>query len=244
MRRRARRRICRHRLRNGPVRFCATRRAGCAAASAGAICKRFLYKRQAIYVRSARQFPGWWGQGILRGRRESKGRKLVNRFVAGAIGGFFVRAGFSIGRLFRGGSGASGSAASNATENSGPASSSGSAPAYQEPEPEPAPAPAPSTISVYISIDSSRAQSYGLGGFSYGSTVYDALCATGASVSGSSYYVSAINGLAEKQCGDGSGWTYAVNGSFPGKACGRYALSGGESISWIYSTEKNPTMAM
>lgn len=138
MRRRARRRICRHRLRNGPVRFCATRRAGCAAASAGAICKRFLYKRQAIYVRSARQFPGWWGQGILRGRREGKGRKLVNRFVAGAIGGFFVRAGFSIGRLIRGGVWASGSAASNATENSGPASSSGSAPAYQEPEPEPA----------------------------------------------------------------------------------------------------------
>lgn len=151
-----------------------------------------------------------------------------------------------------GGSGASGSAASNASENSGSASSSGSAPAYQEPEPEPAPAPAPSTISVYISIDSSRAQSYGLGGFSYGSTVvlpqgstvYDALCATGASISGSSYYVSAINGLAEKQCGDGSGWTYAVNGSLPGKACGRYTLSGGESISWIYSTEKNPTMAM
>lgn len=143
-----------------------------------------------------------------------------------------------------GGSGASGSAASNASENSGPASSSGSASAYQEPEPEPAPAPAPSTISVYISIDSSRAQSYGLGGFSYGSTVYDALCATGASISGSSYYVSAINGLAEKQCGNGSGWTYAVNGSFPGKACGRYTLSGGESISWIYSTEKNPTMAM
>ena len=83
-----------------------------------------------------------------------------------------------------GGSGASGSAASNATENSDPASSSGSASAYQEPEPEPAPAPAPSTISVYISIDSSRAQSYGLGGFSYGSTVYDALCATGASISG------------------------------------------------------------
>ena len=143
-----------------------------------------------------------------------------------------------------GGSGASGSAASNASENSGSASSSGSAPAYQEPEPEPAPAPAPSTISVYISIDSSRTQCYGLGGFSYGSAVYDALCATGASISGSAYYVSAINGLAEKQCGDGSGWAYAVNGSLPGKACGRYTLSGGESISWIYSTEKNPTMAM
>lgn len=150
-----------------------------------------------------------------------------------------------------GGSGASESAASNASGGSA-SSSSTSAPAYQEPEPEPAPAPAPSTISVYVSIDSSRAQSYGLGGFSYGSTVvlpqgatvYDALCATGASISGSSYYVSAINGLAEKQCGNGSGWTYAVNGSFPGKACGRYTLSGGENISWIYSTEKNPTMAM
>lgn len=150
-----------------------------------------------------------------------------------------------------GSGGASGSAASNASGGSG-SSASTSTPAYQEPEPEPAPAPAPSTISVYISIDSSRAQSYGLGGFSYGSTVvlpqgatvYDALCATGASISGSSYYVSAINGLAEKQCGNGSGWTYAVNGSFPGKACGRYTLSGGESISWIYSTEKNPTMAM
>lgn len=150
-----------------------------------------------------------------------------------------------------GSGGASELAASNASGGSG-SSASTSTPAYQEPEPEPAPAPAPSTISVYISIDSSRAQSYGLGGFSYGSTVvlpqgstvYDALCATGASISGSSYYVSAINGLAEKQCGNGSGWTYAVNGSFPGKACGRYTLSGGESISWIYSTEKNPTMAM
>lgn len=150
-----------------------------------------------------------------------------------------------------GSGGASESAASNASGGSGSFAST-STPAYQEPEPEPAPAPAPSTISVYISVDSSRAQSYGLGGFSYGSTVvlpqgatvYDALCATGASISGSSYYVSAINGLAEKQCGNGSGWTYAVNGSFPRKACGRYALSGGESISWIYSTEKNPTMAM
>lgn len=151
-------------------------------------------------------------------------------------------------------SGSSSDAAdSNAAESSdatssGSAASSSSEPAYQEP----APAPAPSTISVYISIDSSRAQSYGLGGFSYGATVelpqgatvYDALCATGASISGSSYYVSAINGLAEKQCGSGSGWTYAVNGSFPGKACGRYTLSGGESIAWIYSTEKDPTMAM
>lgn len=142
--------------------------------------------------------------------------------------------------------------ASDASSSAGSESSSSAGSSYQEPAPEPAPAPEPSTISVYISIDSSRAQAYGLGGFGYGATVqlpqgatvYDALCATGAAISGSSYYVSAINGLAEKQCGNGSGWTYAVNGSFPGKACGRYTLSGGESIAWIYSTEKDPTIAM
>ena len=111
---------------------------------------------------------------------------------------------------------------------------------------------AASTISVYISVDSSRAAEYGLSGpsagttveLSAGATVYDALCALGCSLSGSSTYVSAIGGLAEKQCGNGSGWTYAVNGEFPGKACGRYTLTGGESISWIYSTEKNPTISM
>ncbi len=111
---------------------------------------------------------------------------------------------------------------------------------------------AANTISVYISVDSSRAAEYGLSGpqagqtieLAEGSSVYDALCALGYSVSGSSTYVSAIGGLAEKQCGSGSGWTYAVNGSFPGKACGRYILSGGESVTWIYSTEKNPTISM
>lgn len=109
-----------------------------------------------------------------------------------------------------------------------------------------------STIVVYLGIDSSRAADYGLSGPSAsmsleldeGATVYDALCASGFSLSGSSSYVSAIGGLAEKQCGSGSGWTYAVDGSFPAKACGRYVLSGGESISWIYSTEKDPTMSM
>lgn len=111
---------------------------------------------------------------------------------------------------------------------------------------------AKSTITVYLGIDSSRAAEYGLSGPSAsmsieldeGATVYDALCASGFSISGSSSYVSAIGGLAEKQCGSGSGWTYAVNGSFPSRACGRYVLSGGESISWIYSTEKDPTMSM
>lgn len=112
----------------------------------------------------------------------------------------------------------------------------------------------PSTIIVSVYIDSSRANAYNaswpstLGGgtvtLNVGATVYDALCALGVSVGGSSYYVSSINGLAEKACGATSGWTYAVNGVFPNYACGRYVLSGGESIQWIYSTPDNPTISM
>ena len=78
---------------------------------------------------------------------------------------------------------------------------------------------------------------------SEGSTVYDALRAMGVSVGGSSYYVSSINGLAEKACGATSGWTYSVNGVFPNKACGRYVLTGGESVRWVYSTDADPTIS-
>ena len=71
-----------------------------------------------------------------------------------------------------------------------------------------------------------------------GATVYDALCATGVGVSGSSYYVSAINGLAEKLSGyPNSGWMYSVNGVFPQYACGRYVLQGGENIRWAYTLD-------
>ena len=115
-----------------------------------------------------------------------------------------------------------------------------------EPAPEPAPAPsAPSTVTVTVYIDSSRAASNGypssLGGgtvtLNQGASVYDALCATGASVGGSSGYVSSIGGLAEFACGPGSGWLYFVNGSSPGYGCGSYILSGGENITWIYTCD-------
>ena len=113
--------------------------------------------------------------------------------------------------------------------------SEGAAAPAPAPAPEPAPAPsAPSTVTVSVYIDSSRAASNGypssLGGgtvtLNQGASVYDALCATGASVGGSSGYVSSIGGLAEFACGPGSGWLYFVNGSSPGYGCGSYILSG------------------
>ncbi len=107
-------------------------------------------------------------------------------------------------------------------------------------------------IKVTVSVDSSRIAAYGIDPFQVeqvveldpGASVYDALCALNLPVSGTSYYVSAINGLAERQGGQGSGWTYSVNGEFPSKSCGKYFLAGGEQIAWIYSTEKDPTLVM
>ena len=146
---------------------------------------------------------------------------------------------------------ADGSAASapggapSGTEPSASESVAAPAPApAPEPAPEPAP-PAPSTVTVSVYIDSSRAVSNGypssLGGgtvtLNQGASVYDALCATGVSVGGSSGYVSSIGGLAEFSCGPGSGWLYFVNGSSPGYGCGSYILSGGESITWVYTLD-------
>ena len=138
------------------------------------------------------------------------------------------------------------SADASASESaSAPEASPAPAPApAPQPEPEPAP-PAPSTVTVSVYIDSSRAASSGypasLGGgtvtLNQGSSVYDALVATGVGVGGSSSYVSSIGGLAEFACGPGSGWLYFVNGSSPGYGSGSYILNGGESITWIYTCD-------
>ncbi len=128
----------------------------------------------------------------------------------------------------------------------------------EEPSPEsttdPTPTPQPATITVYVSIDSSRANHYdsswptsmgsGTVTLSQGASVYDALCALGVSVGGNSTYVSSINGLSDKVCGSFSGWTYNVNGVYANKACGKYILSGGEMVNWVYSTDDEPTMPM
>ena len=68
-----------------------------------------------------------------------------------------------------------------------------------------------------------------------GSTsVYEALCATGARLVGSSGYIQGINGLFEKDCTPSSGWMYRVNGTPPIMSCGSYLLQGGEEIIWYY----------
>lgn len=49
-----------------------------------------------------------------------------------------------------------------------------------------------------------------------------------------SAYVQSIAGIAEKDFGPLSGWTYTVNGKQPPVACSSYRLKGGEQIQWIF----------
>lgn len=50
-------------------------------------------------------------------------------------------------------------------------------------------------------------------------------------------YIEGIGNLYERDCGTGSGWLYAVNGSFPSVGCSDYTLSDGDSIAWLYTCE-------
>ena len=101
---------------------------------------------------------------------------------------------------------------------------------------------ASSTVTVSVSVSSSAADGRVSGSahptFKKGATAYDALCATGLSVSTKSsqygLYVSAIGGLAEFEYGGKSGWMYSVNGSTPNVSCGKYALKDGDTVSWYY----------
>lgn len=51
-----------------------------------------------------------------------------------------------------------------------------------------------------------------------------------------SAYIAGINYLYEFDYGDLSGWMYRVDGEFPEVGCMSYALSGGEKIEWLYTT--------
>lgn len=101
---------------------------------------------------------------------------------------------------------------------------------------------ASSTVTVSVSVSSSAAGGRVSGSahptFKKGATAYDALCATGLSVSTKSsqygLYVSAIGGLAEFEYGGKSGWMYSVNGSAPNVSCGKYVLKDGDTVSWYY----------
>lgn len=50
-------------------------------------------------------------------------------------------------------------------------------------------------------------------------------------------YIEGIGNLYERDCGTGSGWLYAVNGSFPSVGCSDYTLSDGDSVAWLYTCE-------
>lgn len=104
-------------------------------------------------------------------------------------------------------------------------------------------AQADASITVSVTVDGSAV---GAGSSSAsvsipaGATVYDALCATGVSINAGNtqfgLYVSSIGGLAEKEHGGKSGWTYYVNGVMPMTSCANYKLAGGEKIVWRYVT--------
>ncbi|WP_339317531.1 S-layer homology domain-containing protein [Paenibacillus sp. FSL R10-2734] len=52
-----------------------------------------------------------------------------------------------------------------------------------------------------------------------------------------SVYVKSIAGDGEFDHGDGSGWKYNVNGTYPNYGASSYNLSAGESIQWRYTTD-------
>lgn len=101
---------------------------------------------------------------------------------------------------------------------------------------------ASSAVTVSVSVSSSAADGRVSGSahptFKKGATAYDALCATGLSVSTKSsqygLYVSAIGGLAEFEYGGKSGWMYSVNGNTPNVSCEKYVLKDGDTVSWYY----------
>ena len=127
-----------------------------------------------------------------------------------------------------------GNSSSGSGQSSGGASSGGSSSSQGSTD--------SGTVTVSVSVSSSAADGRVSGSatptFEKGATAYDALCATGLSVTSKSsqygIYVSAIGGLAEKEFGGSSGWMYSVNGSAPNISCGKYVLKDGDRVSWYY----------
>ncbi|MCD8254128.1 MAG: DUF4430 domain-containing protein [Oscillospiraceae bacterium] len=52
-----------------------------------------------------------------------------------------------------------------------------------------------------------------------------------------SAYIEGIANLYEFDCGELSGWMYKVNETFPNFGCSRYALSDGDTVSWLYTCD-------
>ena len=83
--------------------------------------------------------------------------------------------------------------------------------------------------------------------FNENDTVYDVLCRVcsdyGIQIDAeytplySSYYVKSISNLYEKDCGEGSGWMYSVDGFYPNYGCSKYVLKNGQSIEFNYTCD-------
>ncbi len=65
-------------------------------------------------------------------------------------------------------------------------------------------------------------------------TAYSILAKAGLTATMSGGYVSAINGLEEKEFGPGSGWKYSVNNVYPSASALSYRLKSGDSVIWRY----------
>ena len=52
-----------------------------------------------------------------------------------------------------------------------------------------------------------------------------------------SAYIEGIGNLYEFDCGELSGWSYKVNGTFPGYGCSQYQLSDGDVVEWVYTCD-------
>ena len=128
------------------------------------------------------------------------------------------------------GSGSSSSSSSGSASGSSSQSGSGSS-------------SADSKITVTVTVDGSAVgagSSSASVALASGSSVYDALKATGVSINATDtqygIYVAAIGGLAEKDSDGTSGWMYSVNGVTIMTSCANYTLKDGDTIVWHYVT--------
>lgn len=107
-------------------------------------------------------------------------------------------------------------------------------------------------IQVVFSVNCERAAAYGADYPKYlinrtkchvkkGTTVFDLLseqCSRNgiAVVHQNKSYIVSIGGLAEKDCGNSSGWMYTVNGKKPMTSASKYVLQDGDVVEWYYVT--------
>lgn len=59
-----------------------------------------------------------------------------------------------------------------------------------------------------------------------------------------SVYIEGIGNLYEFDCGQSSGWVYAVNGEFPGYSCSEHALADGDRVLFAYTCQQGDVQTL